>query len=529
MNHSFLKNRIFALLLTVILLIPVVCATSLVGSCYTGAISGDRQAYPGGTVTLRLTFDTEVTGYMGYLEYDASVLELTKIESTDSDLEEDLYYDYDFNYAMIAYTEPVTKVLKVTFTVLDGVEPGSSTDVRFTGGEVINDFDMESVEDSSFTVNIVKKKSSDAKLKSMSVTVFEGSSDKNGTKVALDPAFSSRTTSYNATVSNEYTRYEIKASCNDSAAEITSKIKGELKEGSNTITITVRAEDGSEKKYTVKLVREEPPQISQEPSEEPSEPNESEESEFSEETPSQDESVEESFPEESDTSEETSTEESGGMIGTTSETSEDTSSADTSSEETTSDETSEEPQAPFWTRIDRNTWIVIGVIAGILLMLILLLVIQWKRTAKRKSIPVKEDYVLDCEMAIATAKSNLKNGLIRCFRSEFGNRIPENPKALYQFVLSAFAQRMGSPYVAVENLIPYLQKVSGISLRGTDSVGGAYVLPVVVNENGERSFRVEGLIITFKKGNYQYSETCHLRIYADRGGQPIEEVLSFES
>jgi hypothetical protein len=156
-------------------------------------------------------------------------------------------------------------------------------------------------------------------------------------------------------------------------------------------------------------------------------------------------------------------------------------------------------------------------------------VIQWKRTAKRKSIPVKEDYVLDCEMAIATAKSNLKNGLIRCFRSEFGNHIPENPKVLYQFVLSAFAQRMGSPYVAVENLIPYLQKVSGISLRGTDSVGGAYVLPVVVNESGERSFRVEGLIITFKKGNYQYSETCHLRIYADRGGQPIEEVLSFES
>ena len=37
-------------------------------------------------------------------------------------------------------------------------------------------------------------KSSDAKLKSMSVTVFEGSSDKNGTKIALDPTFSSKTT-----------------------------------------------------------------------------------------------------------------------------------------------------------------------------------------------------------------------------------------------------------------------------------------------------------------------------------------------
>ena len=434
---------------------------------------------------------------------------------------------------MITYSEPVTKLLNITFNVLDSVEPGTTTDVRFTECEVVDGFDIEYIDDASFTTSVVKKKSSDAKLKSMSVTVFQGDSDKNGTKIALDPAFSSRTTTYNATVSNEYTRYEIKASCNNSAAEIISKTKGELKEGSNTITIMVRAEDGSEKKYTVKLVREEPPQISEEsseaPSEEPSEPNESEESEYSEETPSQDESEEESFPEESDTSEETSAEESGGMIGTTSETSEDDSSANTSSEETISGETSEEPKAPFWTRIDRKTWIVIGVVGGILLLLVLLLMIQWKRTAKRKSIPIKEDYVLDCEAAIATAKANLKNGLIRCFRSEFGNCIPENPKVLYQFVLSAFAQRIGSPYVTVENLIPYLQRVSGISLRGTDSVGGAYVLPVVVNESGERSFRMEGLIITFKKGNYQYSETCHLRIYADRGGQPIEEVLSFES
>ena len=69
-----------------------------------------------------------------------------------------------------------------------------------------------------------------------------------------------------------------------------------------------------------------------------------------------------------------------------------------------------------------------------------------------------------------------------------------------------FVQRFGSSYVSVENLIPFLKNLPGVFLQGTDSVGGAYVLPVIMSESGERSFRMEGLVITFKKENYQYSE-----------------------
>lgn len=176
-----------------------------------------------------------------------------------------------------------------------------------------------------------------------------------------------------------------------------------------------------------------------------------------------------------------------------------------------------------------NIYIGIGVIAGIFLLFILLLFIQWKRAAKRKAHPKTEDYTLVSKNAVDEAKANLKNGLIQSFRAEFGDNVPADQKALHQYILSVLAQRNGSPYVSVANLIPFLKNLPGVFLQGTDSVGGAYVLPVVMSESGEKSFRMEGLIFIFKKANYQYSETWHLRIRADKVGQPIEEVLEFES
>ncbi len=171
----------------------------------------------------------------------------------------------------------------------------------------------------------------------------------------------------------------------------------------------------------------------------------------------------------------------------------------------------------------------IGVIAGILLFFALLLLIQWKRVKKKKVKPKVKDYTLISKSTVNEAKARLKNGFVQSFRAEFGDSIPEDQKALYQYVLTVFVQRFGSSYVSVENLIPFLKNLPGVFLQGTDSVGGAYVLPVIMSESGERSFRMEGLVITFKKENYQYSETCHLRIRADKVGQPIEEVFEFES
>ena len=176
-----------------------------------------------------------------------------------------------------------------------------------------------------------------------------------------------------------------------------------------------------------------------------------------------------------------------------------------------------------------NINIAIGVIAAVLLLLFLVLFIQWRVVANRKKRPKVEDYTFVTRAAISEAKANLKNGLVQSFRAEFGDQIPADTKALYRFMIEAYSQKAGSPYISVENLIPFLKKQQGVFLQGRDTLGGAYVLPIVMSEGGEKSFRLEGLVITFKSGGYQHSETYHLRICADNVGHPIEEVLDFES
>jgi hypothetical protein len=333
---GIVKGRVLAWLLALVLLVPIACVTGLVGVCYTAKLSGETEVRPGHYFTLRLSMDSGAFGCQGILSYDSSVLKLKGVEPVNRDLFKECYDNSDTGFVMVTHNVPVTKMLKITFTVLDTAEIGSTTTVSFTSGEILNGSRKEAVNDVSYTVKIVDAKSDDATLKSLGVKVFAGDSDETGFMPTLNPSFSASTTLYSATVPNEYSSYELNGVCNDSAAEILSSTEGELEEGMNTLVITVRAENGSEKEYTLMLFRERPPEISQvvsyestpepdvsieepdESSEEESDPESSlvseEESELSEDT-----SSEESVSEESNESIESSAESSASSASSTPE------------------------------------------------------------------------------------------------------------------------------------------------------------------------------------------------------------------
>ena len=325
MNRNVMKNKIFGIvkgrvlawLLALVLLVPIACVTGLVGVCYTAKLSGETEVRPGHSFTLRLSMDSGAFGCQGTISYDSTVLELTDVKPVNMDLLKERYVNYDTGFVMVTHNVPVTKMLKITFTVLDTAEIGSTTTVSFTSGEILNGSRKEAVNDVSYTVKIVDAKSDDATLKSLGVKVFAGDSDETGFMPTLNPSFSASTALYSATVPNEYSSYEINGVCNDSAAEILSVAEGELEEGMNTLVITVRAENGSEKEYTLMLFRERPPEISQVVSYES--------------TPEPDVSIEE--PDES--SEEESGAESSLVSEEESELSEDASSEENISEEST--------------------------------------------------------------------------------------------------------------------------------------------------------------------------------------------------
>lgn len=98
-------------------------------------------------------------------------------------------------------------------------------------------------------------KSSDATLKSLTV---KGVMDSGyTTSVALSPSFSSSRTSYNANIAGDVVKLSINAVPNNSSAKV-SIPAGYLRmdPGSNVTKITVTAEDGTKKVYTINTKKE---------------------------------------------------------------------------------------------------------------------------------------------------------------------------------------------------------------------------------------------------------------------------------
>lgn len=91
-----------------------------------------------------------------------------------------------------------------------------------------------------------EKKSDNANLKSLVVENFD-----------IIPNFSSDVTEYTLDVTSEVTELSIKAEPEDSKATVTIKGEKELKEGENTVIISVDAEDGTTKLYEIKVTKKE--------------------------------------------------------------------------------------------------------------------------------------------------------------------------------------------------------------------------------------------------------------------------------
>lgn len=89
-------------------------------------------------------------------------------------------------------------------------------------------------------------KSDNANLKSLVVENFD-----------IIPNFSSDVTEYTLDVTSEVNELTIKAEPEDSKATVTIKGEKELKEGENTVVISVNAEDGTTKLYEIKVTKKE--------------------------------------------------------------------------------------------------------------------------------------------------------------------------------------------------------------------------------------------------------------------------------
>src|SRR5574344_1509522 len=102
----------------------------------------------------------------------------------------------------------------------------------------------------TYTVTITREagssvtKSSDSSLKSLSVTGY-----------TLSPAFNTSETSYSMSVGSSVTGITVSGIANDSKATVTVTGNNNLVAGNNVVKVTVTAEDGSQKIYTINVTK----------------------------------------------------------------------------------------------------------------------------------------------------------------------------------------------------------------------------------------------------------------------------------
>ncbi len=253
-------------ILIILLLFSFVLSLSMiVGSCNEIGLSAEKEVQPGASFTVRVSLSTAANGYESFFSYDESVLSLTRILPSNSS-----YLDFQVSrqdgYVRVTHQKPVQQMLQFTFTVSSHASIGSKIRIDFYDAKALSDDTFESIANASLEIVVVDRKSSDANLASLQVSVFESDADReqneDGFLLEIAPAFSPEGRSYNATVTNEYVAYRVTAVPRDAAAVVTFVSDGELKEGEiNTVSIQVKAEDGTTAEYIIRIFRESAPPV----------------------------------------------------------------------------------------------------------------------------------------------------------------------------------------------------------------------------------------------------------------------------
>ena len=212
------------------------------------SLSGPSTVRAGDTITLSFAASSNgANGFEATLLFDSSVLSFKSINNkcngwkTEKNGNKIVTYDDDLTHPVTGKTTLFT----LTFTVNGNVSAGSEISVKLTG---IFSSKNENIPDAEYRVKTAAPKSGDNTLASLNVS-----------NANLLTASSQSKTEYEcAAVPFSTKSLNITAKANDSKATV--KISGnQLSVGTNTVTITVTAENGSKKTYTIKVVREQDP------------------------------------------------------------------------------------------------------------------------------------------------------------------------------------------------------------------------------------------------------------------------------
>lgn len=228
-------------MLTAFVIFAVILNIKVYGADFNASVSsGEATQGENITVTVSMSSDVTVGAYDLALTYDANILEW--VSGGDGGGGGSLRLYNDSNYAT-SYTSSITfKAIGTGSTKISVVKQGDICDID------LNDLTLKAA-DGTVTVKAPSTASSNANLSSLSLMAVKA--DGWSGSVNLMPDFSKDVTSYQLWLGSEFSKLSVSAVAEDGKAKIATA-GTELTAGQdNTATVTVTAEDGTVKTYTI--------------------------------------------------------------------------------------------------------------------------------------------------------------------------------------------------------------------------------------------------------------------------------------
>lgn len=241
-------RKVLGCLLILSVLLCLAPAALAAGSA---SLSGADTARAGDTITLTFSAGGGILGGSGAVSYDASQLTLQGYSSCLSGSWTVEFNGNNFAFWDDSLSSPISgskAIFKATFKVNDSVTPGTQINVTVSGIR-LSAGEADSVLGSrGHTITILEPLSDNCNLASMTVS-----------NAAISPAFSPATTGYSASVSFEISSLNISAKAEHAGAKV-SISNNQLTPGSTTtVKVTVTAENGTTKVYSIMVTRAQDP------------------------------------------------------------------------------------------------------------------------------------------------------------------------------------------------------------------------------------------------------------------------------
>lgn len=240
-------KKVLSILTVLILCLALTLPMTVSAASASATLTGPATVRAGDTITL--TFNVNGSGLFGAsgtLSYDANQVTLT---GTKQSIAAPWMVEFNGNN-FVAYDNNLTNPIngnKALFTAtfkVKNVAEGTAIKISYTGVTASDGSADANIGTVTYQKNIAAPLSGNTELQSLTVG-----------NATISPAFSAGTTNYTAEVPFEVSKLQVSATAADSKAKVTVNSPTLTPNGTTKVTVTVTAESGAKKTYTISVKR----------------------------------------------------------------------------------------------------------------------------------------------------------------------------------------------------------------------------------------------------------------------------------